>query len=135
MEVVGIPRSKLLDKGEELIYVHPEVRFLDDRGNPQYVPSEDSYPLRVSFSAARQSPSDLIGQVEIGNVKGIVRKFRGGSWSKVLRNIRGAWEEWDVVTQPHLSTGSSRAIRHWEFELRSTNGLGNEFPQKGGANG
>lgn len=130
--MVDIPRSKLLDKGEEIVYVYPEVRFEDERGNPQYVPSAEPKPVRVTFSAARQSASDLIGQVEIGNVKGVTRHFTGGSWAKVLRNMRGVWEEWDVVTQPHLSTGPSRATRHWEFELRSTNGLGNEFPDKDG---
>ena len=119
-----MPRSKLIDAGEEIIYVYPEVRYIDDRGNPQYVPSSEPYPVRVTFTAARQSASDLIGQVEIGNVTGVVRSFKGGSWAKVMRNMRGAWEPWDVVTQPHLSTGPSRASRHGEFELRSTNGLG-----------
>lgn len=120
----------MIDKGEEVVYVHPEVRFVDERGNPQYAPSVEPVAIRATFSAARQSASDLIGQVEIGNVKGITRSFTGGSWAKVLRNMRGVWEEWDVVTQPHLSVGPSRASRHWEFELRSTNGLGNEFPDK-----
>jgi len=132
LEVVDIPRSKLLDKGEEIVYVYPEVRYMDERGNPQYMPSSEAKAVRVTFSATRQSASDLIGQVEIGNVRGVTRHFTGGSWAKVLRNMRGVWEEWDVVTQPHLSTGASRATRHWEFELRSTNGLGNEFPDKGG---
>lgn len=122
-----IPQSKLVDRGEEIIYVYPEVRITDDRDNMLYAASDDPYAVRATLTAARQSASDLIGQVEIGNVTGIVRNFKGGSWAKVLRNIRGFWEEWDVVTQPHLSTGASRAARHWEFELRSTNGLGNEL--------
>lgn len=119
-----MPRSKLLDAGEEIIYVYPEVRVMDERGNPQYAASTEGYAVRATFSATRQSPSDLIGQVEIGNARGVTRDFRGGSWAIVKRNIRGAWEEWNVVSQPHLSVGSSRAVRHYEFELRSVNGMG-----------
>lgn len=123
-----MPRSKLIDYGEEVIWVYPEVRTVDASGNHVYVASNEPVMVRATITAMRQSASDLIGQVEIGSVKGVTRGFIGGSWVKVLRNIRGAWEEWDVVTQPHLSVGASRAVRHWEFELRSTNGLGNEFP-------
>lgn len=119
-----MPRTKLIDNGEEIIYVYPEIRTQDARGNPLYVPAAEPYAVRATFSASRQSASDLIGQVEIGNAFGVTRTFRGGSWAKVSRNIRGRWEEWDVVTQPHLASGPSRSSRHWEFELRSTNGLG-----------
>lgn len=116
---VGMPRTKLLDRGEEIMVAYPEVLFKDKRGNLQRRPGKQGRELRVSVSKERMSSSDLIGQVSISLIRCTTRSAPGWDYARIV--FRG--EEWDVVTPPHLSSGVSRASRHWEFTLRSRNRL------------
>lgn len=114
-----MPRSKIMDRGEEVITVFPEVSYRDDRGNLQQFPGTEGVDVRVTVSAMRMSASDVPGQIAISNVSMTARKVPGWEWARVL--FRG--EEWDIITPPHISTGVSRASRHYEFSLRSRNRL------------
>lgn len=117
-----MPRSKLLDKGEELVTVYPEVEYTTSRGNKMQVPGTEGTNLRVTVSAERMSSSDLLGQVSISIVTCSTRWIPGWDWARVV--FRG--EEWDLVTPPHVASGASRASRHFEFQLRSRNKLDNK---------
>lgn len=117
-----MPRSKVLDGGEEIAIVYPEVLYTDDRGNRFYVAGEKPEKIRVTVSKARTSSSDLPGQVSIQNLKCTTRRITGWDWDRIV--LRG--EEWDLTTPPHIASGVSRASRHYEFELRSRNKLDNK---------
>lgn len=121
-----MPRTKLLDRGEEICEIYPEVRVRNRQGSFSLRPGKTPEVIRVTVTEERMSASDLIGQVSIHYLRLSTRHMRGGAYARVV--FRG--EEWDIVTPPHLSTGSSRAIRHWEFKIRSRNRLGEE-PQGG----
>lgn len=114
-----MPRTKLLDRGEEIMTVFQEVVFEDSRGNLTRRPGKEQADVRVSVSKERMTASDLIGQVSINYVRITARKLPGWDFSRVF--FRG--EEWDITTPPHVSSGVSKASRHWEFTIRSRNRL------------
>lgn len=116
-----MPRNKLVDRGEEIITVYPEVLFIDRQGNRSYRAGREGHAVRISVSEERKTPSDMIGQVSISLVRCVARSIPAWDWARVV--FRG--EEWDIVTPPHISSGASRATRHHEFVLRSRNGLDN----------
>lgn len=120
-----MPRSKLLDSGEEICVVYPEVEYTDSRGNKLLKAGLEGFPIRVSVSATRMTSSDLLGQVAVNMVRCTTRSVPGWKWARVV--FRG--EEWDILTPPHIASGASRATRHWEFTLRSRNRIGE--PQRG----
>lgn len=114
-----MPRTKLLDCGEEICEIYPEIRVRDRYGGESIRAGKIPEIIRVTVTAERMSASDLIGQVSIHYLRLSTRSMRGGAYARVV--FRG--EEWDIVTPPHVSSGSSRAIRHWEFTIRSRNRL------------
>lgn len=125
-------RSKLMDRGEEICEIYPEVIVIDERGIQSRRAGTKPERYRVTVSKERQSTSDLIGQVSIRMLRVTTRHMAGGDYARAW--FRGEW--WDVQTQPHLSTGASKATRHWEFTLRSRNSLGDDPQQEdGGAGG
>lgn len=129
-----MPRSKLLDKGEEVAVLYPEVRIKDARGLTQRQPGKVGYPIRVTVTSARMTASDVPGQVSISAVNMITRYNPDiPFWDWARLEFRG--EEWDVKTPPHLSSGASRATRHWEFEARSRNRLGGNHAEGGATDG
>lgn len=116
-----MPRGKLIDQGEELCTVYPEVEYTDRYGNKTRRAGKVGHRIRVTVSEERRTPSDLMGQVSVNMIRCIARYVPGWDWARVVfRN-----EEWDIVTPPHISSGASRATRHYEFVLRSRNGLDN----------
>lgn len=114
-----MPKSKLLDRGEEILEVFPEVRYKSDRDGEMYAAGRESRKIRVTVSYTRVSSSDIPGQVTIDEVKITTRFFPGWDWNRCI--FRG--EEYNLDKPPHLSTGTSKATRHYELILRGRNGL------------
>jgi hypothetical protein len=112
-------RSRLLDKGRELILVYPEVTLTNARGDTVRLPSETPVEVWVTASAQRQGDAEIAGQVSIKSVRCIARSAPVGSWAKVV--YQG--EEWDLAVPPRFTAGLSRATQHVEFILRSRNRL------------
>lgn len=125
-----MPRGKLIDRGEELCTVYPEVIYKDKDGKLLHRAGKEGKQIRVTVSEERRTASDLIGQVSVNMIRCVARYVPGWDWARVV--FRG--EEWDIVTPPHISSGSSRAIRHYEFVLRSRNGMNNMGTGENGGN-
>lgn len=114
-------RSKLLDRGEEVIELYPQEWVTNRRGERMQLPSATPIVRRCTVAEDRQATAELPGQVENKAVRVHVRSAPNvGSWAGAF--FRG--EEWDISQPPHISTGTSKAMRHVEFLLRSRNGLG-----------
>lgn len=112
-------RSRLLDKGRELVLVYPEVWVTNNRGDPVRTPSETPVEVWVTASAQRQGDAEIPGQVSIKSVRCITRSAPVGSWSRIV--YQG--EEWDLAAPPRFTKGLSRSTEHVEFILRSRNKL------------
>lgn len=110
----------MLDRGEELLTVYPEMLYTNRRGERMRIPGKEGTDVRVTVSAERMSSSDLVGQVAISYVTLSARWVPGWDWARVV--FRG--EEWDLVHPPHVASGASRSARHWEVKLRSRNKMG-----------
>jgi hypothetical protein len=112
-------RSRLLDKGRELMLVYPEVVTTNARGDKVRLPAETPVEIWVTTSQQRQGDAELAGQVSIKSMRCITRSAPVDSWARIV--FRG--EEWDLATPPRFTPGLSRATAHVEFIIRSRNRL------------
>ena len=119
-----MPRSKILDRGEETAVIFPQVVQVNRRGEKYKVPGEEGRKVRVTVSADKQATAELPGQVHVKAVRLFFRwPAHYGDLGTVSRvHFRG--EEWDLSVPPHISTGTSRATRHVELIIKSRNNLG-----------
>lgn len=112
-------RSRLLDRGRELMLVYPEVEVLNARGDRVRISSETPVEVWVTTSAQRQGDAEIPGQVSIKSMRCITRSAPVGSWARIV--FQG--EEWDLAVPPRFTPGLSRATQHVEFIIRSRNKL------------
>ena len=122
--MVAIPRtlpmalsSRLLDAGREPMWVYPEEKKTDSRGNVLSFPSDTPVKIYATVSADRSSTNELPGQVSSDAVKVFTRSAPIGTWAKV---VYGGWE-WDLAAPPRFVKGMSKATEHVTFSLRSRN--------------
>lgn len=109
-------RSRLVDRGNEVITVYPSIVATDSDGNQIRVAGSTSYTRRATVAEERQADAELPGQVSNKVVRLVVRDAPGlDSYAEVW--FRG--ERWDLGGPPHFSNGVSRAVRHVELILRS----------------
>lgn len=113
-------RSRLIDRGNEIVRFYVSEKHVDRQGNEVMVPSGKFYDRRATVAEERQSDAELPGQVAAKIVRLVVRDAPAlDSWAEV--HFRG--ERWDLAAPPHFSNGVSRAIRHVELMLRSRNDM------------
>jgi hypothetical protein len=112
-------RSRLLDKGRELMLIYPETEVVNARGDTVRIPAAVPVEVWVTTSSQRQGDAELAGQVSIKSMRCITRSAPVGSWARIV--FQG--EEWDLATPPRFTPGLSRATRHVEFIIRSRNRL------------
>lgn len=112
-------RSRLLDKGRELMLIYPEELVINARGDEVRVPSETPVEVWVTTSSQRQGDAEIPGQVSIKSMRCITRSAPVGSWAR----ITFLGEDWDLATPPRFTPGLSRATKHVEFIIRSRNRL------------
>lgn len=118
--------SRLIDKGNEILRVHPAVLQVDAEGNEVLFPGDDFYERRVTVAEDQQADAELNGQVTNKVVRLVARSLPGiDSWAELW--FRG--EQWDLGGPPHFSNGVSAAVRHVEITIRSRNSI----PRKDGA--
>lgn len=111
-------RSRLIDRGNEIVTITPAVTREDADGNEVRVPGPASYTRRATVAEDRQADAELPGQVSNKVVRLTVRDAPGlDSWAEVW--FRG--EQWDLASPPHFSNGASRAVKHVEIMIRSRN--------------
>lgn len=113
-------RSRLLDKGREILLVYPEVTVINDRGIPTKTPATTPVEVRASIMEDRSSTAELPGQVTNRVVRMNCRSAPLGPWSRVFYN----GEEWDLTFPPYRTNGASRSTEHIEFVIRSRNKIG-----------
>ena len=113
-------KSKLLDRGRELIYVYPEVEVVNARGERVRVPAEEPVAVRVSMSKDRNATAELPGQVDVKIYRCVTRSAPVGAWVRVIHN----GEEWDLTSPPSFSEGVSKNTRQVSFTIRSRNDVG-----------
>jgi hypothetical protein len=112
-------RSRLLDKGRELMLVYPEVEVFNNRGDLVRIPATAPVEVWVTTSQQRQGDAEIPGQVSIKSMRCITRTAPVGSWARIV--FQG--EEWDLATPPRFTPGLSKATQHVEFIIRSRNKL------------
>lgn len=110
-------KSRLLDRGSELMLIYPQVEQHDSRGNKVFRPSPHPVTVRVTVSEDRGSDAELAGQISSEVLRVLTRKAPAGSWGRIMFRD----ESWDIVAPPIKTPGMSRATRHVEFNIRSRN--------------
>lgn len=111
-------RSRLVDRGNEIVKIYPSVLHLDRDGNEILVAGNESYTRNATVAEDRQADAELAGQVDNKVVRLIIRDAPGiDSFAEIW--FRG--EQWDLGGPPHFSNGVSRAVKHVEISLRSRN--------------
>lgn len=113
-------RSRILDAGQEDMLIFPEVEVTNKRGESVIVPADVPVKIRVTTSVDRSADAELPGQVSSKVMRVLARSAPVGSWAGV--EFRG--ERWDLASPPRFTRGVSRATRHVEFMIRSTNNSG-----------
>lgn len=118
-------RSRLMDRGNEIVTISPTVLEQDVDGNEIRFPGSETYTRRATVASDRQADAELPGQVANKVVRLTIRDAPGlDSYAEI--RFRG--EQWDLAGPPHFSNGASRAIKHVEITIRSRNQI-----QTGGA--
>ena len=111
-------RSRLLDAGQSIIYVYPEVKMRDSRNNLVKVPSDTPVKVHATTTFDRSSIAELPGQIDLSVVKCVTRDAPVGSWARVVYDN----QEWDLAAPPRFSPGMSKNTRFVSFTLRSRPG-------------
>ena len=109
--------SRLLDRGNAVLDIYPEVETTNRRGDKMKIPSETPVKVRVSMSKDRNSTAELPGQVDVKIIRCVTRTAPVGTWSRIVYG----GEDWDLAAPPHFSDGVSRATRNVTFTIRSRN--------------
>jgi hypothetical protein len=112
-------KSQLLDRGQGILTIYPQITVTNSRGDKMNVPSDVGYKLRVSMSRDRNASAELAGQVDVKMIRCLARSVPNGTWARV--EYEG--EEWDLVAPPHHGVGASKATRSVSFVIRSRNEL------------
>lgn len=100
--------------------IFPEVEIINNRGERIMMPADEPVKIRVTTSVDRSADAELPGQVSVKVMRVLARSAPVGSWAGV--EFRG--ERWDLAAPPRFTHGLSRATRHVEFTIRSTNNSG-----------
>lgn len=111
-------RSRLLDAGQSIIYVYPEVKMRDSRNNLVKVPSDTPVKVHATTTFDRSSIAELPGQIDLSVIKCVTRDAPVGSWARVVFDD----QEWDLAAPPRFSPGMSKNTRFVSFTLRSRPG-------------
>lgn len=119
-----MPRSKILDRGEETAVIFPQTVQVNRRGEKYKVPGEEGRKVRVTVSEDKQAIAELPGQVHVKAVRLLFRWPTHYGDLGVSTRVHFRGEEWDLSVPPHISTGASRAVRHVQLIIKSRNSLG-----------
>lgn len=117
-------KSRLLDRGGELMHVYPHVEHTDSRGNKVMLPAHEPITIRVTASEDRGSDAEIAGQISSEVLRILTRSVPGNSWSRIM--FRG--EAWDIVAPPIRTHGLTPYMRHVEFNIRSRNSRHDGIP-------
>ncbi len=110
--------SVLLDRGSEMMFIYPETRYTDNRGNTIVKPDLTKPLTRwVNVVTDRQSDAELLGQVSVKVLRFATRSIPGGD-SQARVWFRNEW--WDLAIPPKNSW-QTRALSHSEYIIRSRN--------------
>lgn len=112
-----MPRSIILDKGLEDMWIYPQEKHRDKRGNTIYQPSETPVRIRVTTSVDQGSDAELPGQVSVPVLRCLTRSAPVGPWARIVYNDA----EWDLAYPARFTPGVSRLTRHVEFGIRGRN--------------
>lgn len=119
-----MPRSKILDRGEEVAEIFPEAYAVNRRGERYKVPDTKGYMVRVTATADKQAIAELPGQVHVKAVRLFFRWPKSYGHLGTISRVRFRGEDWDLSVPPHFSSGASKAMRHVELIIKSRNHLG-----------
>lgn len=111
-------RSRLLDAGQDTIWVYPEVKQRDSRNNLVKVPATEPVRVRATTTYDRSSVAELPGQIDVSVLKCVTRDAPVGTWARIVYN----GQEWDLAEPARFSPGVSKATRFVSFKLRSRPG-------------
>lgn len=106
----------LLDRGEQVLDVYPEVTTTDDLGNVIIGPASE--PIRVTASVQPVTSDELAaaGQDLVTTYRLIARTAPVGAWARIRWvSDGGTW--WDVVGRPRRY-GMSARTAHVDAILR-----------------
>lgn len=110
-------RSKIFDRGRDVMLVYPIIKTTNKRGTPVHVLSEVPVKVYVTTAQDRSSDAELPGQVSARVLKCYARDAPVSSWGRIVYD----GEEWDIAIPPRFSAGMSRSTQHVEFTIRSRN--------------
>ena len=110
-------KSLLLDRGQAILEIYPEVTMTNSRGDLVKMPGLVPIKVRASISRDRNASAELPGQVDIKIMRVLARTAPTGAWSRIVYD----GEEWDLASPPHFGVGVSRATRSVSFTIRSRN--------------
>lgn len=106
----------LLDRGEQVLDVYPEVTTTDDLGNVIIGPASE--PIRITASVQPVTSDELAaaGQDLVTTYRLIARTAPVGAWARIRWvSDGGTW--WDVVGRPR-KYGMSARTAHVDAILR-----------------
>lgn|SRR5699024_1735122 len=115
----------LLDRGREIIWVYPETKVYNNRGDLKLIPADTPVRIRCTTSQERSQMADVPGQVDIQILRVTARRIptgeggRPATWSRIV--YQG--QEYDMGEPPRLNKGATRRTDHWTFTLRSRSNL------------
>lgn len=113
-------RSRLFDKGREVMLVYPQEFRTDERGARVLVVSDTPVEIRVTTLEGRGSDAELPGNVTARVLEVFTRSAPVGSWARV--HFDG--EDWDIAMPPRFVKGMSKATSYTTFIIRSRNQVG-----------
>lgn len=116
-------RSRILDRGAEVMEYFPPHLQRDARGNELWTVDDNNLPEPIVFRATtsydRGAKAELTGQVNIPVLR-VLTRFVPGS---VYGRIRYAGQMWDIAAPPRQTPGATSSLQHTEFTIRGRNTL------------
>lgn len=106
----------LLDKGEEVLDIYPEVTTADDLGNVVVGPAQEPIRVRLTVQPVTSDEISAVGQDLLTTYRAIGRTAPLGAWARIRWvSDGGTW--WDVIGRPRRY-GTSRRTAHVDAILR-----------------
>lgn len=106
----------LLDRGQEVLDVYPEVATTDDLGNTVVGPAPTPVRIRAAVQPVTADELSEVGQSLLTTYRVIARSAPVGPWARVRWvSDGGTW--WDVVGRPRRYSMSPRTA-HMDAILR-----------------
>lgn len=107
----------LLDRGNEVADIYPEVETTDADGNVIKIPANEPVTITCRIQPVSSAEAAVLGQHTTTVYRLIARDAPLGAWARV--HARG--QDWDLAGEPLWSNGSPRT-RHVTALLRARGG-------------